>query len=227
MGLQILGYWHQLPVSQCVWKHRWWDKFRGWDRGPRPCWCLENPQAPKLKNYSKWSLQHCCSFSFLVKPDEWMSPLVALSFPLLTLRTAFDWHSVFKLFSERLHFSSPLPVFLNEAMSYINQRLWQIIEPSLNNVVHACSRAVPNHAGLALTGPQLLTLPLKIIWICGFVIIMFWSNSMQHALVDVAHSSVRPSTLTTVSCWLTRCTLWSPLQDLEFMQRIHAHTPAC
>lgn len=121
------------------------------------------------------------------------SPLVALSFPLLTLRT-FDCHSVFKFFSERLLFSSPLPVFLNEAMPYINQRLWQIIEPSLNNVVHSCSQAVPNHAGLALTGSS-ATYPAS-------------------------------STLTTAGCWLTRCTLWPPRQDLEFMQHIHAHTPA-
>lgn len=34
---------------------------------------------------------------------------------------------------------------------------------------------------------QLLTRPLKIIWICG-LITMFWSNSTQHALVDIARS---------------------------------------
>lgn len=217
MGLQILGYWHQLPVSQCMWKHRWWDKFIGWDCGPRPCWCLENLRAPKLKDYSKWSMRHCCSFSFLVKPDQEKktSPFVALSFPFLTLGTAFHCHSVFKFFSERLLFSSPLPVFSNEAMSYINQRLWRIIEPSLNNVVHSCSRAVPNHAGLALT---LSYLP--------------WLSKSSESVDFFIILLIQFPAACTCWCgplWPQRDTLHRrpPRQDLEFMQHEHACTPVC
>lgn len=143
----------------------------------------------------------------------------------------FDCHNVFKFFSKSLQFSSALPVSLNCI------KLCRDCDKSLImlTLIMLYAHAVEPFQTIQAWHPhssQLLTLPLKTIWICG-LITMFRSNSTQHALVDVAR--LGPATHTDhgellgplSGHWLTYCTLWPPLHHWDFMQHIHPRTPAC
>lgn len=152
MGLHILVYWHQLPLSRSVWKQTWWD---GWTCDPRIiCWESGNRHkwevftVPPLvfvaqttnmttNQQSAGHLTLTCgqsSICFLILPLCPGCWTLTCSLPITLYCSLFTWCVAYDLKLPELK--------LSKAACYWTTYVLQLWQQLLGNCVGLCTRVV-------------------------------------------------------------------------------------